>query len=264
MCRDALLKTLLLQALLVIALPVAQILCAEEVQNSEPPPPVQFQVLEQRTIDLGDHSLTIQRIAPPPPSAARPAPAAPQPAPGAVQEDSRREQFLSLSATVYDGEVTRLRWFHEGREYRAFSNIDFRYLAGLGAFETADAVYSLILGLGEETRAQAAADRSRALAGGAPPDTVPPVPALAEFPAGRAAYRLTPGSAAAPPEALAALDALHRHFDAHRTGLIVRYHQRLAAQAERERQLRENPPVKKDTIFRYWRRPSPANPGAAQ
>ena len=94
------------------------------------------------------------------------------------------------------------------------------------------------------------------------------IPQLALLPNNRAAWLLIEGSAAEGVSAATAWDSIHRHFDAHREEMIRGYQQREAAKAEAERQLRENPPPKKNTIIRYWRQTTPTaqpqNPGTTR
>ena len=56
------------------------------------------------------------------------------------------------------------------------------------------------------------------------------------------------------------LDAIHPYYDTHRDALIQAYSEREAARAEAERQLREHPPARKDTVINYWRKPVPSVP----
>ncbi len=63
---------------------------------------------------------------------------------------------------------------------------------------------------------------------------------------------------------LAALDAIHTYYDAHRAELVHSYEQRTAAEAARQRQLREHPPVPKPVVIRYWKKPTPIAQPARQ
>ena len=212
-----------------------------------------FQVIKRREVAVGDHTITYQLVVPPAPSAPVPAPAARELSPQELEAQQRREakqqQVLFFSATVLDHRVTELRWFDGGGAYRAFSNIDFQTFSGLTEIETGDAVYTLLMAFDTGT-AEALAERIR--------DT----PQLALLPNDRSAWLLMEGSA----EAGAPWDAIHRFFYAHREELLRGYQQREAAKAERERQLRENPPVPKKTVIRYWRKihptAQPKNQGA--
>ncbi len=227
--------------------------------SSVPPtkPALNLQVLESHRINLGNRALIFNRVVPPvlPPAAPTSLPSAEQLASAeaiAAQEETEKpSQMLVLSATVYDRQVTAIRWFHEGHEYQAFSNIDFNFVAGLGAFETAEAWYSVVLGLGNQTRAEAIADNQRAISQGWPASALKTVPSLSEFSSQRSEYRLV-GGELPPPAAIQALDALHRYFDANKTSLITAYQQRLVEQAEREKYQREHPPVPQDTVINYW------------
>jgi hypothetical protein len=156
-----------------------------------------------------------------------------------------------LSATVYDRQVTELRWQAGQRGYRAWSNLDFNYLAGWGEIETKDCVYYLIMGLGKESRESAAESERLTTADGLPtPVETKIVPDLAKFPAGRSTYLLS-GEAPAD-DSLAALDALHRYFDTHRLRLIADYNKRAVGRTAREQWLKEHPPVPQDTVINFW------------
>lgn len=166
--------------------------------------------------------------------------------------------MLFLSATVYDRRVTEVRWSAQGRDYRAFSNIDFNYLAGAGEIETADTVYMLVMGLGNGTSEEVAAFNQNAAAQGWPLKTLP---APESFSQTRSEYRLTGETAStAVPEALAAMDALHSFFDANRTVLLENYAKREAERITREQWLKGNPPVPKDTVINFWPKKSTLYP----
>ena len=213
-----------------------------------------FQVLERTVIKRGDHSIIYQRIAPPPPavpSAPAPVPVAKALSPQELEAQQRREAkqhaVIFFSATVLDQRVTELRWSDEGKEYRAFSNIDFRYFSGTGEIETADVVYTLMLAL-ESGTAETLAERTREF------------PQVALLPANRAAWALADGSGQTNTTVMTALDAIHPYYDAHREAMIRAYGEREAAKAEAERQLREHPPARKDTVINYWKRTTPVAP----
>ena len=221
-----------------------------------------FQVLERTVVQHGDHSIIYQRVAPPPaaaPSAPAPVPVAKALSPQELETQQRREAkhhaVLFFSATVLDRRVTELRWSDDGKEYRAFSNIDFRYFSGMGEIETTDAIYTVMLALDSGT-AETLAERTREF------------PQIAVLPKDRAAWVPADGSGQTNTTGMTALDAIHPYYDAHREALIQAYGEREAARAEAERQLREHPPVRKDTVITYWRKPAPAaspqNEGAPQ
>ena len=161
------------------------------------------------------------------------------------QREAKRHEVLFFAATVFDHRLTELRWTEGERSYRAFSNIDFQYLSGLGQVETADAIYTLMIALDSGT-AEGLAEKTRAN------------PAVAQLPQERAAWVLvgTPGPESTP--VMAAWDALHTYYDTHREELIRSYEQRMAANAERERQRREHPPRPRNKVISYGRKPSPA------
>ena len=222
-------------------------------------------MLERVEVKFPDRSIFYQRVAPPTAPAARVPVTVPAAQPLSLAESTAAEAraakksgVLMLSATVYDRQVTELRWQVGQRQYRAWSNLDFNYLAGLGEIETADCVYFLIMALGNETRESVAEwnrfapewERQAAAQGLAEQWEIKTVPDLAKFPAGRSTYLLS-GEAPAD-DSLAALDALHRYFDTHRLRLIADYTQREATRTAREQWLKEHPPVPQDTVIHFW------------
>ena len=219
------------------------------------PPARDFQVLKRWEINRGDHTVIFQRVAPPPPAplvAPMPVPKVPelsaQELEALRQRDAKRHEVLFFSATVYDHQITELCWTEGDRKWRAFSNIDFQYLNGMGEIETANAIYTLLPAFDTGT-AEALAERTRDF------------PQLALLPTNRSAWLLaeSPGQENTPE--MTAWDAIHTYYDAHRQELIQAHAQREAAKAERERQLRENPPAPKKKVISFWKKNSaPSTP----
>ena len=214
-----------------------------------------FQVLKRHEVVVGDHTVTYQLVAPPQtPAPAAPAPAARELSPQELEAQRRREakqqKVLFFSATVLDHKLTELRWFDDRGMYRAFSNIDFQYFNGMGEIETADTIYTLLPAFDTGT-AEALTERTRAF------------PQVAQLPTSRSAWLLAeaPGQENTPE--MTAWDSIHTYYDAHRAELIQAHAQREAASAERERQLRENPPARKNRIISFWKKdsaqPQPGN-----
>ena len=241
-------RTLLpLAALLVVIPATAQ---QENALTVQPQTEIRFRVLEQTQINLGDHKVILNRVEPPvlpKPRAVVARPSSPLSAAAvqtALRQESKKSEVLFLSATVYDREVTQLRWFGEGGEFQAFSNIDFNFLSGLGVIETDDTVYSILMGLGNESRAAASEQNRTATA---------QVPLLNQFSPKRAEYFVVEDKAKpATAEALAGIDALHRYYDANRERLAEDYKQREAARVEREIWLKAHPPIPRDTVINFW------------
>ena len=224
-----------------------------------------LRVLDGVEVKFPDRSIFYRRVAPPAvPLAQPPVPVVAarslSPAELAAAEARARKKsaVLLLSATVYDRRVTELHWQAGDRRCAAWSSIDFNVLAGHGEIETEDTVYWLIMGLGNETR-ESVADWNRfapeweRLAeeqGLGERWELKTVPDLAKFPAGRSTYLL---SGEAPADgSLAALDALHRYYDANLVQLTADYAKREAERAARAQWLKEHPPVPKDTVINFW------------
>ena len=167
------------------------------------------------------------------------------------ERDKKEHYFLSISATVFAHQITELRWQCEGGEQvHAYSNLDFTHLAGIGSFETADAVYSLVMAVGDESsQGEVKAQRMKAL------------PRLDQFPKGYTSYLLdAKADTSEAQKACEAMDALHAYYDANREQLTQAHQQRETARAIRERWHKEHPPVPKDTVIHFWRK-TPTAPG---
>lgn len=230
-------------------------------QNAETPEPapIQFQVLKGQKVDLGNRSIYLNRVVPPILPAAPVKP--PQTDVQITQVDAnevlapqKQSDVLFLSATVYDHSFTEIRWVSGERRWSAFSNIDFNLLAGAGGVETEDTVYSLFLGLGNATTGATESPE-----GGTPEDQTPApeqkaFPALDQLSPTLAQYLVVKDEPDVAPLAkdLAALDALHRYYDANKERLAGEYVKREAARIEREQWLKDHPPVAQDTIINFW------------
>lgn len=228
-------------------------------------PAINFQVLRQWRVNAGDHAIILNRVAPPvlPPAPPRPLPPSADEIAAAEAFEARqpvkKSVVLFLSATVYDRKVTEVRWFNSQGECKIFSNIDFNLLSGLGGFETPGTSYTLLMGLGNETRAERLEYNRSLTKEDLKNDLqldVPPLPS--EFSPARAEYIVAEDGAHKPPTAedLTALNALHVYFDANRQRLADKYVKRQAARVERERWLKAHPPVPKDIVVNYWRKPN--------
>ena len=228
---------------------------------AEPPvqearPALKPQVIEAVEVKLPDRSVFYQRVAPPNPPPPRPPAPEPQPLSPAEQAaaDTRAKkkfEVLMISATVYDRRVTELRWYVGAREYRAWSNVDFNFLAGQGEIETEDSVFMLLMAISNEN-AEAAAARKE-------------LPAAESFSAKRSEYLLEGDVKESPlPEALAPLDALHTYYDANRERLAEEYIRREAERIAREQWQKEHPPVPQDTVITFWPKKSRNYPTAGK
>ena len=224
-------------------------------------PALQFQVLKTRRIQVGDHSLYLNRVAPPVLPAA---PSSPLP-PSAEEtvkasEPRQKSEVLFLATTVYDRKVTALRWWGETGERRVFSNIDFNLLCGAGSIETPETIYTLMLAVGNEPAEEGGGSAKKTAVKDWAARFGKAIPAPETFSKTRSEYFVAEDETHAAPseEELSALDALHVYFDANQPRLADEYVKREATQAEQARLLKEHPPVPRDIIVNYWRKPNEA------
>jgi hypothetical protein len=235
------------------------ILCrAADVPASQVGDGVKFTEVFRKEFNLGDHKFTLVRVRKPN-LPLLPAPPAPPPLTAEQQATSDRMAqkayaSLNITATVYlcPRPITEIRWRDDTgtREYRAWSNVDFRYLTRLPYLETERTVYQWF----PFVEAFSLSDW--------PSDQKPPIPQGLNLSATDAEY-IVEGSAKdlADQEAtLTGLDYLHAYYQLHYAELKADYEKRMADNAAREKELREHPPVKPDTTLRFWPIRSRINP----
>ncbi len=147
---------------------------------------------------------------------------------------------LFLSATIYDREITRLRWQNaEGRTFTVHSNIDFNYLRGVRGFEAGDGktYYTLMMGIGE---AGVAANESH----------LPPPGTLDSENVG---YVVSAESTFLPTrEDLVPIDALHAWYQENEERLKIEHQRRGALNAAWVRHRAANPPEERPAVINFW------------
>jgi hypothetical protein len=235
-------------------LTLASLLAASSLLAADALDGIPVTVLSRSTVTEGERTITYVRIRPPalPP---RPVPApVPSAAPSAADlaEWARLEAkpriTLAVSATVHlrPPVVTELRWRSGGREWVAWSNVDFRLLSQLTDWETETAVYNWFPFLFEigPNHEQRPADLGLA-------------PASEQTPA-EYVVEGTAAEVAAAEADLAPLDYLHAYHDVNRAELIAAQAAREAAAAEAARQAALAPTKPKDQTIYFWKIETPA------
>ena len=117
--------------------------------------------LDRSVLDLGERGIFYNRTAPAAPRVFAPpflrsteTAEAASATDSALEDDeasARPRHFLMLSATVYEGGITELRWSREGRDFHAFSPINFLLFSGIGEFATAQADYDYFMAVSAES-----------------------------------------------------------------------------------------------------------------
>jgi hypothetical protein len=194
---------------------------------------------------------TYQRIEPP--TAAQLA--ALQPAPQAPSAPTASlPPILNVTARVYEGTLTEIKWLHNGVECRAWSSVDFRLLEAIPQFEQ-DGVTRRLMSITMTHR--------QPPSGVVSPRPWPAFPAevLSAVPQGmRAWYVLMeyPGAPQDEAAACAPLDALHAYVEANWDALHVRRTQMEAqkvAEAAYKAAHPEPPPPPTNTVIQLWKTP---------
>jgi hypothetical protein len=219
---------------------------------AEPAPPRElpaFTIQSTTVRQLEDRKIIMQRVAdpqlpdPPPP----PAPATKEELEALRASPEWQERIANykptklilLSASVVDGKMSFVRWYHEGEEFQAWSNVNFNHLSGFAEFESDKARYGFIMAVGDIS-----SDKERKFEWpGKPPELGVDYPA----------FTLVKGDESAG-DALAMMIALHDLYENEQDKLVAAHEGRLRARAEREAWLRANPPQPQDTVIQFWPR----------
>ncbi len=195
---------------------------------------VHFQILDQRSVSFGKHTITLNRVAPP----VFPEPVA-TPAPTPLPQRYANYVFLTFFATVYDSKLTVLQWFYGENSLIAVSNLDFDYTSTLYGFPEGDTFYGLVV-FHEDSSIKDADPQTAAWLRQAQAALPQPVPG----------YIVISGSAGT--DTLQGLDALHVYFGAHKDALVQAYTQQQSQFAAEQLHLKLYPPVKPAEVINYW------------
>lgn len=236
-----------------------------DLADGTPPPPApprpvrDYQILKTTVQGQGGRNVTIHRVADPGlPERVEPIPSTIDLDDPEVQtwlEEQRRAakrlRLTIISATVFDHEVTFLRWWVFGgegppEEFQAYSNVDFNHLTGFGAYEVGEMQYGILMGIGNSD----AADRQRFAEAQGLEFRERALPALADD---GPRYVVTQGDTNNA-EGVALIDSLHELYRNERDRLITAYEGRQQARREREAFLEATPPQPTDITLHYWRK----------
>ena len=153
-----------------------------------------------------------------------------------------RNRMVVLSCTVCGHRATLVGRTYQGRPYRAWSNIDFNHIAGIGGFGSGDGSirHNLLLGLGNVLAGARIGPTGRTV-------QAPQVPPL---PADGPGFVVVEGDAtdtAAPAD----MEAIHAPYRAGGARLGAACEERERNRLEREAWPKANPPQPHDTVLQH-------------
>jgi hypothetical protein len=208
-----------------------------------------FQILNQRKVYFGQHSVTMNRIAPP---NLPTLPPAPTPAPIQIPASVVNFGMMIFSATVYDHQYSVIQRFDGDQTVVAVSNIDFSLFTTQGSFIEGNSYYELIIALDEESTADNDPTTAAWL-----------TQAQGTLPASTPSYVVVSGTASA--DDVAGLNAIHSYYAANSTDILQAYQQLQARNAAAALQAKLHPPRRPNTVINYWPIKSAVyRPGGAQ
>lgn len=223
---------------------------SDETANSEQraSAPPALSILKSWSVNLGDHSVYFNQVAPLMVPTASPAvPGTETTTVANPRIPGKKFHTFLISATVCDHQYTELSWT-EGNVLRgALSNVDFNHFSNAAQVEGPDTIYSFVFII-----------TNCPLRTGAQSSDVPMqnrAAILARLPAQHSGYLVADdGTGSAPPaeSMLGALDALHQFYEKNRQGLARAYAEGEAARIEAELKAKEAPAPRPDTVIHFW------------
>jgi hypothetical protein len=151
-----------------------------------------------------------------------------------IEQMQIKHHGLALSATVYDGKFTELKWQYEQKQYCVFSPINFHHFEGTPSFKDGDDDFLLLMTIGD--------------AGSGMSDRW--LPSAEDFGSDTLEYIVVEGDDNE--EAFTAVDAMHRYYVKNKEDLIIRSTNLKKLSEAQKRYDAENPPVKRDTVTNFW------------
>lgn len=232
---------------------------AQGISVGTPPEVEAASQLGRKVVNLGTHKVTYIRITPPrlPATPVAPPASVVRSTPEQISADEARAAKtyaqLSVSVTVYPATadtptVADLSWWHEGKRYQAWSNVDFRLLTQMREIETATHIFSWFPFVGEGSVEQ--------LPGSSRPAGFSLFTKADTFPQ----YYFEGGDddMAAVADTLAGLDYVHAYYQLHRERLAAEMAQRVTDAAARKAESAKNPPKPVDTTIHFWKKSASA------
>ncbi len=203
---------------------------------------------------MGDHKIIYNRVEPPelkpeepkveplPPSAVDPSASA------EIEEwETKREEWLGIDVTVYDGKFSEVRWYAEGHVITIWSNVNFMHFSSMADFETPDAIYGMMVTGWDVTTKEAEAQNAQATT----PAEIMPFPPRSLRTLAKVGPQWQPVGVISR-EATEVMNDLHAYYRKHGTKMAREYEQRIAEAEAREAWEKKHPTKPQDTIINFF------------
>jgi len=166
-----------------------------------------------------------------------------------ISEIKESGGFFTVSATIYDHKATYVEWWNGDEKFAAWSNVDWNHLGGFHEFEGRGKRFSFMLFSGNTSMASLKRDMASDYR-----DTLPVIPKLPSLTTSGASYMVVKGDEKND-AAMEFIEAIHDLYAAEKVMLKTAYQERLKnwkISAARQKELKDNPPPKKDETINYW------------
>lgn len=204
-----------------------------------------FVIRETTTREVAGHSITLNRIKPPLlPSPRENTQKGIMPAPLQDVQKAQPLEFVHINAAVVaGGRASRLTWTYNGKDYSAWSNIDFNFAARMEELQTGN---GKLMAFVTVTNLPAAPGPGSAVP--LIPDSLPK-----EF-----AQFIPETLGDSEPAAFAAVQAVHDHYRANAPALHAAAAERARAHQDSLLQPQDKTEEQKRTTLYFWRKPPPS------
>ena len=210
-------------------------------------------VLSTRKVAVGSQTITFNRIQTPVLKPQTP-PVSSIVSSQPVSSINQKVMILSLSATVYNQQLSEIHWQYNGQEYVFWSNLNFEYLRNYSQLAINGTTYSLILSIEDQTVPNLDAWNAQAEQEGLPAGFAL-IPSNATSPTQlpvNVSYVMSSPQTGADAAVTQAMADLHSYFNSNKASLMQAYQNNLAAQTAQQQSLKSQPAAPANIVINFF------------